>query len=217
MEYSTFSPPRPPKNTRPRDTPQRRRKGPAVRPAEVSFCRRWDLTPAANFFPFPLPRPAKSCARTLPNELECIGTSEHNRIAHFVLFHQIVELSLCLLDPVATVTDDNVDQTVPTMVEMTSQGADLVLTSDAPHGENQILVLHGLHVETDRCVGHHLEEDRGLSSCLKPNHQGPHLNLASPTTCAPEPCALVASTDIKTIFVDVHTTCYVKALLVDSQ
>ena len=68
---------------------------------------------------------------------------------------------------------------------MTPQRADLVLASDVPHGETQILVLHGLHVETNRRDGRdhfaklQLVEDRGLSSCIKANHQDPHLGLAN--------------------------------------
>ena len=68
--------------------------------------------------------------------------------------------------------------------------SDPVLSSDVPHGENQVLVLHGLHAEIDRWDGRdhfaNLAEDRGLSPRIKPNHQDPHLGLANLISRVPE-------------------------------
>ena len=41
------------------------------------------------------------------------------------------------------------------LVVVTPQGANLVLTSHVPHGEGQVLVLHGLHIEADGWDGGH--------------------------------------------------------------
>ena len=153
---------------------------------------------------------------------ECLDTSEHNGIAHFVLVHHFVELCFCLVDLVSIVIVDNTGQTVRILVKMMLQRAELVLTPDSAQGETKVLVLHGLHVGTDRCDDRHhlakpqLEEDRDLSSPLKPNHQDPRHSLASPITRVSEPDVLVASTDVRIILADMHTTCNVKALLADS-
>ena len=156
--------------------------------------------------------------RRFPVKGVSVSTNDHNRIAHFVLVHHFVGLCFCLLDPVSIVTVDNI---VRILVVMTPQGG----TCPDPRrsqSETKVLVLHGgLHVGTDRCDRRHhltklqLEEDRNLSSSLKPNHQDPRHSLSSPTACAPEPDALVAGTDVRIILAGTHTTWNVKALLAD--
>ena len=61
--------------------------------------------------------------------------------------------------------------------------ADLVLASDVPHGEVDVLVLDGLHVEADRGDGgddlaeFQLVQDRGFTGRVEPHHQDAHLLL----------------------------------------
>ena len=77
--------------------------------------------------------------------------------------------------------------------------ADLDMAHDARHGGTQVLGL-GLHAETDRPEGRdhyypmlQLMQGRGLATCLKPDHQAPHLSLASFITRVPEQDDLVPS------------------------
>ena len=81
------------------------------------------------------------------------------------------------------------------------QRPDLDLASDAPHGKTQVLPLHGLHPESprsegcDHCAKFQLIKDRGFVDCIKPDHQAPHVGIASLFSRVPEQDALVACTD----------------------
>ena len=58
-------------------------------------------------------------------------------------------------------------------VVVSPQWSDLVLTTDIPHCETDVLILDGLHVEAYRGNGRHyfaqlqLVQDRSLTSCVK--------------------------------------------------
>ena len=148
---------------------------------------------------------------------EGVGKREHNRIAHSIL-DQVVELFLGIHDLVSIVAVDNISRTV-TLVEMTPQGADLVMASVEL---KFVYSTDGLHAETARPKGREhfpkiqLIEDRGLTTCIQPDHQALHLGLASLITRVPEQDDLIAITHGKFTPACVHTACSVRALLVNA-
>ena len=105
-------------------------------------------------------------------------------------------------------------QTVRTLVEMTPQGADFVLASDAPHGETQVLVLHGLHAGTARSESRdhfpkfQLTEDRGSSPIMK------LLTLFFPVSSPAHSNNM--TWPVKFTLARGHIACSVQALLVDA-
>ncbi len=73
--------------------------------------------------------------------------------------------------PIVTINDE--DQTLGVLVVVSPQWSDLVLTTDVPHGEVNVLVLHGFDVKSNRWNGgHHLSQlqlvqDRRLTRCVQ--------------------------------------------------
>ena len=67
---------------------------------------------------------------------------------------------------------------------MQARSTDLVLASDVPHGERDVLVLDGLDVEADRRDGCddlpelQLVQDGGLTGGVEADHEDAHVLLA---------------------------------------
>ena len=70
---------------------------------------------------------------------------------------------------------------------MSPQRSDLILATYIPHGEADILVLHGLNIEangwdsSDNLPKLKLVQYGGLTSCIQPNHKYPHVSHAKQT------------------------------------
>ena len=79
---------------------------------------------------------------------------------------------------------DDEDDTLGVLVVVTPQRTDLVLTTDIPHGEGDVLVLDSLDVETDGGDGGddlsklQLVKDGSLTGGIESDHQNTHLLLA---------------------------------------
>lgn len=69
-------------------------------------------------------------------------------IPELVLVQHALELLTSLRDTVTIVAVNNEDDTLGVLEVMSPQRSDLVLSTDIPHGELDVLVLDGLDVET---------------------------------------------------------------------
>ena len=180
------------------DPPQRRRRDPTLRQqnptaALVSFatssttqflerglrplrqhCRRQYHQHTTTKAPHVCAR--RSCAlsqKSCRGGCECVDTSEHNRIAHFVLVHHFVELCICLLDPVSIVTVDNIDQTVRILEVMVPQRADHKVEPQSLYN-----TVRSSRWSSPSRQASQAEEDRNRAACAqRPSHR------LQPVTC----------------------------------
>ena len=117
-------------------------------------------------------------------EILLVGKDEKDSITQFVLLQHLLELLVGLGDTFAIVGVNNKDETLGVLEVVAPQGTDLVLTSDIPHGERDVLVLNSLNVETnggdggDNLTQLQLVQDGGLTGSIKTNHKDTHLLLA---------------------------------------
>jgi hypothetical protein len=77
-----------------------------------------------------------------------VGEHQEKGIPKLVLVQHTLELLAGLNDTVAIVAVDDEDDTLGVLEVMPPQRTDLVLATDIPHGELDVLVLDGLDVET---------------------------------------------------------------------
>jgi hypothetical protein len=76
-----------------------------------------------------------------------VGEDKEDSIAELVLVEHALELLSGLNNTVAIVGVDDEDDTLSVLEVVPPQRTDLVLTTDIPHGELNVLVLDGLDVE----------------------------------------------------------------------
>lgn len=76
-----------------------------------------------------------------------VGKDEQDGIPQLILVEHALELLTGLDDTVAIVAVDDEDDALGVLEVMPPEGADLVLATDVPHGELDVLVLDGLDVE----------------------------------------------------------------------
>jgi len=88
-----------------------------------------------------------------------VGEDKEKGIAEFVLVQHALQFLPGLHDTVTVVAVDDEDDTLCVLEVVPPERTDLVLTTDIPHGELDVLVLNRLHVETCRTA-------RGLVSDL---------------------------------------------------
>ena len=81
-----------------------------------------------------------------------VGEDEEKGITELVLVEHALELLTGLDDTVAIVGVDDEDDTLGVLEVMSPERTDLVLSTDIPHGELNVLVLDGLDVETCRKI-----------------------------------------------------------------
>jgi hypothetical protein len=79
-----------------------------------------------------------------------VGEDKENGVSELVLVEHALEFLSGLDDTVTIVGIDDEDDTLSVLEVMPPEGSDLVLTTDIPHGELNVLVLDGLDVETCR-------------------------------------------------------------------
>ena len=77
-----------------------------------------------------------------------VGEDQEKSITELVLVEHALELLTGLDDTVAIVGVDDEDDTLGVLEVMSPERTDLVLSTDIPHGELNVLVLDGLDVET---------------------------------------------------------------------
>lgn len=76
-----------------------------------------------------------------------VGEDQENGVSELVLVEHALEFLSGLDDTVAIVGVDNEDDALGVLEVVPPQRSDLVLTTDIPHGELNVLVLDGLDVE----------------------------------------------------------------------
>jgi hypothetical protein len=76
-----------------------------------------------------------------------VGEDKEDSVAELVLVKHALELLTGLNNTVAIVGVDDEDDTLSVLEVVPPQRTDLVLTTDIPHGELDVLVLYGLDVE----------------------------------------------------------------------
>merc|ERR1719313_1952482 len=113
-----------------------------------------------------------------------VGKDENHRVPELILVQHAVQLLLRVVDTVAIVRVHNEDQALRVLVVMAPQRADLILATDVPDSEADVLVLNSLDVEPDgrdRChdlTKLQLVQNRGLTCGVKADHEDAALLLA---------------------------------------
>jgi hypothetical protein len=77
-----------------------------------------------------------------------VGEDQEESVPQLILVQHSLELLTGLNNTIAIVAVDNEDDTLCVLEVMPPERTDLVLTTDIPHGELDVLVLYGLDVET---------------------------------------------------------------------
>jgi hypothetical protein len=80
-----------------------------------------------------------------------VGEDKEKSVTELVLVEHALELLAGLDNTVAIVGVDDEDDTLSVLEVMSPEGTDLVLSTDIPHGELNVLVLNSLDVEA--CSG----------------------------------------------------------------
>ena len=76
-----------------------------------------------------------------------VGKDQENGVPQLILVQHALQFLSCLDDTVAIVGVDDKDDALRVLEVMPPEGADLVLATDIPHGELNVLVLDSLDVE----------------------------------------------------------------------
>ena len=101
-----------------------------------------------------------------------VGEDEENSVAEFIFREHLVELIAGLTDTFTIVRVNDEDDTVGVLEVVSPEGAELILTTDVPHGELDLFVLDGFDVEADGgdsgddFTELQLEEDGGLTGSI---------------------------------------------------
>ena len=105
-----------------------------------------------------------------------VVVDEESALAQVLRVEDSVELLLGLQDAIAVRSVDDKDHAVDAAVVVSPEGTDLVLASDVPDGEGDVLVLDGFDVEADGGDGGddltetQFVQDRGLSGGVEADH-----------------------------------------------
>jgi len=79
-----------------------------------------------------------------------VGEDQEESVPELVLVQHALQLLARLNDTIAIIAVDDEDDALGVLEVMPPEGADLVLASDIPHGELDVLVLDSLDIETWR-------------------------------------------------------------------
>mmetsp|Transcript_16073 Transcript_16073/g.26848 ORF Transcript_16073/g.26848 Transcript_16073/m.26848 type:complete len:253 (+) Transcript_16073:59-817(+) len=113
-----------------------------------------------------------------------VGENKKDSIAQFVLVQHSVHLITGSINTIRVVRIDNKDQSLSVLVVVTPQRTDLILTTDIPNCERDVLVFNSFNVESNsRNRGNDFTklqfvENGSLSGGIKTNHQDTHLLLS---------------------------------------
>ena len=109
-----------------------------------------------------------------------IGENEQNSVFQLLFTKHLVQLLSILFNTVSIIRVHDEDQPLGVLVVVAPQQTDLVLTTDIPHIERDVLVFDGLDVEADRGDGvddlaeFHLVEDGGFAGGVEADHEDTH-------------------------------------------
>jgi len=88
------------------------------------------------------------CAAITYGKILLVGEDEEDSVPQLILVQHALQLLTGLDDTVAIVGVDDEDDALGVLEVVPPEGTDLVLTTDIPHGELDVLVLDGLDVES---------------------------------------------------------------------
>jgi len=113
-----------------------------------------------------------------------VGENQQNGIPQLILVQHALQLLSGLNNTITIVAINNEDDTLGVLEVMSPERSDLVLSTDIPHCELNVLVLDGLDIETDSGdCGNDLAKlqliQNGCLSCsIQTDHQNSHLLFA---------------------------------------
>jgi len=113
-----------------------------------------------------------------------VGEDKEKGVPEFILIQHTLQLLAGLNYTVTIVAVDDEDDTLGVLEVMSPQRSNLVLSTNIPHGELDVLVLDCLNVEAnggDGCDDFaqlQLIQNCGLSGSVQANHQDAHLLLS---------------------------------------
>jgi len=117
-------------------------------------------------------------------EILLVGENEEEGIPELVLVQHPLQLLTGLGNTFPIVRVDNENDALGVLEVVSPEWADLILSSDVPHSEGDILVLDRLDIEADGGDGGNdftefkLVKDGRLAGGVEADHQNPHLFLA---------------------------------------
>jgi hypothetical protein len=113
-----------------------------------------------------------------------VSEDQQNSVAQLVLGQHSHQLLSCFSHTLSIIAVNDEDQALRVLEVMTPQWTDLVLTTDVPNCEGDVLVFDSLDVETDRWnrgddfAELQLVQDRCFTSSIKSDHQDTHFSFA---------------------------------------
>ena len=92
------------------------------------------------------------CLSKTHGQILFVGKDQQQRISELILVQHSLQLLTCLADTLSIVGIDHKDDTLGVLEVVAPQRTDLVLSTDIPHGERDVLVLDRLDVESYELV-----------------------------------------------------------------
>lgn len=92
-------------------------------------------------------RKSQSSSGATHRQILLVGKDQEKGIPKLILVQHPLELLTSLADTLPIVGIDNEDDSLGVLEVVAPERADLVLTTDIPHSEGNVLVLNGLDVE----------------------------------------------------------------------
>jgi len=117
-------------------------------------------------------------------EILLVCEDEKEGISELVLVQHSLKFFASLGYTLSIVGIDDENDTLGVLEVMPPERSNLILSSDVPNGERNVLVLDGLDIEADCWDGGHdftkleLVEDGGLTGGIETDHQDTHFLLA---------------------------------------
>lgn len=91
-----------------------------------------------------------SRGRHTARDILLVGKNQKQRVLHFAIVDNLVQLRLGLLEAGGITRVHDEDQALCTGVVVSPERADLVLTTNIPHIELDVLIGHALDVKSNR-------------------------------------------------------------------
>jgi len=113
-----------------------------------------------------------------------VGENQKNSVSKLILVQHTLQFLPSLDDTITIITVNDEDDTLGVLEVMSPQRSDLVLSTNIPYGELNVLIFDGLDIETDcgnSCDNFtklELVKNRSLPSSVQANHQNSHLLLS---------------------------------------
>jgi len=112
-----------------------------------------------------------------------VGKDQEQSIPQFILVEHSLEFLAGFADTLSVVGIDDEDDTLGVLEVMAPEWTNLVLSSNIPHGEGDVLVLNGLNIEADGWDSGddftklELVQNGSLTGGIQSDHKNTHLTL----------------------------------------